>query len=144
MTPLAVSALAAVRAAGGDVKLVGPERLKIIAPEPLPDYLVERLRTAKPELLALLSSAAPPMAFEARITELLDQNPAPSVAGRCAWCGGCETDSAAVIPFGTEPGTHAWLHSGCWRPWQEARRTQAVKALSRIGICSDPTPGKRT
>jgi hypothetical protein len=60
MTALAVDALAAVRAAGGDVKLVSPKRLKVIAPAPLPDYLVDRLRTAKPELLALLSSITPP------------------------------------------------------------------------------------
>lgn len=60
MTALAVDALAAVRAAGGDVKLVGPERLKVIAPAPLPDYLVDRLRTAKSELLALLSNITPP------------------------------------------------------------------------------------
>jgi hypothetical protein len=60
MTALAVDALAAVRAAGGDVKLVGPKRLKVIAPAPLPDYLVDRLRTAKPELLSLLSSTNPP------------------------------------------------------------------------------------
>jgi hypothetical protein len=60
MTALAVDALAAVRAAGGDVKLVGPERLKVIAPAPLPNYLVDQLRTAKPELLALLSGIAPP------------------------------------------------------------------------------------
>lgn len=40
MTALAVDTLAAVRAAGGDVKLVGPERLKVIAPAPLPNYLL--------------------------------------------------------------------------------------------------------
>jgi hypothetical protein len=57
--------LAAVRAAGGDVKLVGPGRLKVVAPAPLPNELVERLRVAKPELLTLLTLATP----HARIVE---------------------------------------------------------------------------
>jgi hypothetical protein len=55
MTPLAADALATVRAAGGDVRIVGPERLKVTAPVPLPNDLVDRLRTVKLELLALLS-----------------------------------------------------------------------------------------
>ncbi len=60
MTALAADALAIVRAAGGDVRMVGPERLKVIAPVPLPDDLVDRLRTVKPELLALLSGPNAP------------------------------------------------------------------------------------
>lgn len=93
-------------------------------------------------------TAAPPMgetlASEARIVEWLNRNPAPSPAGRCAWCGGCETDSAVVVPFGTELGTHAWLHSECWRPWQQARRAAAVKAFGQIGIRSDVAQSEQT
>ena len=93
-------------------------------------------------------TAAPPLgietiASEARIIEWLNRNPTPSPEGRCAWCGRHETDSAAVVPFGTEPGTHAWLHGECWRPWHDARRTEAVKALNRIGIFH-ATPSERT
>lgn len=84
------------------------------------------------------------LAFEARIIEWLDRNPAPSPAGRCAWCGQIESGSASIVPFGTEPGIHAWLHGGCWRPWQEARRAEAVKALSRIGVLSDVAQRERT
>jgi hypothetical protein len=40
--------------------MVGPERLKVIAPVPLPEDLVDRLRTVKPELLALLSGPNAP------------------------------------------------------------------------------------
>jgi hypothetical protein len=54
VTALAVDALAAVRAAGGDVRLVGPYRLKLVAPTALPDDLIERVRAAKPSLLNLL------------------------------------------------------------------------------------------
>jgi hypothetical protein len=64
MTALAVEALEAVRAAGGNVTLVGPERLKLFAPVPLPDHLVDRVRAAKPELVKLLSgSTSPPAAI---------------------------------------------------------------------------------
>jgi hypothetical protein len=55
MTALAADVLATVRAAGGDVRIVGPKRLRVIAPVPLPNDLVDRLRSVKPELLALLS-----------------------------------------------------------------------------------------
>jgi hypothetical protein len=58
MTALAVDALAAVRAAGGRVRLVGPYRLKLIALTALPDDLIERIRAAKPDLLNLLQNRA--------------------------------------------------------------------------------------
>lgn len=67
MTALAAEALATVRAAGGDVRIVGPGRLKVIAPVPLPDDLVGRLRTVKPELLVLLSRP------NASVTEIWDE-----------------------------------------------------------------------
>jgi hypothetical protein len=53
----ATDLLAAVRAAGGDLLAVG-DRLRVTAPEPLPVDLVERLRAAKSELLAMLSTPA--------------------------------------------------------------------------------------
>src|SRR5260370_22635981 len=39
------------------------------------------------------------LAFEARIIEWLNRNPAPSPAGQCAWCGKPETAPAVVLPF---------------------------------------------
>jgi hypothetical protein len=83
-------------------------------------------------------------AFEACIVEWLNQNPAPSQPGRCAWCGEREIKTAVVLPFGSEPGTHAWLHGECWRPWQDARRAQAVKALSRIAGLADAAKSEQT
>jgi hypothetical protein len=90
------------------------------------------------------ATGADTLASEARIVKWLNRNPAPSPAGRCAWCGQFESNSASIVPFGTEPGTHAWLHSECWQPWQEARRAQAVNALSRIGRLSDAAQSERT
>jgi len=58
VTPRARAALAAVRAAGGDVKLRGG-RLKVVAPAPLPAELMERLRAVKPDLLAALAPPEP-------------------------------------------------------------------------------------
>jgi hypothetical protein len=55
MTAVAVNMLAALRAAGGEVKLASPGRLKVVATTPLPDELIEQLRAAKPDLLVLLS-----------------------------------------------------------------------------------------
>ena len=77
--------------------------------------------------------AAEARAYEACIVEWLNRNSAPSPPGRCAWCAQRETDNAVVLPFGTVPGTHTWLHAECWRPWHDARRAQAVTVLSRIG-----------
>ena len=97
----------------------------------IPASLVRRVRDAKNDLIAILSLPAAgeqqdEFSIEARLVQWLDQNPVPSPAGRCAWCGHRETSSAVVVPFGTVPGTHTWLHPRCWRPWQLARRATAI------------------
>jgi len=169
----AAQTLNAARAAGISVDIDG-EDLVLQAPAPPPPAVVEALSRHKADILALLRPmndgwaaedwqafyderagifefdgrmprpAAEAQAFEACVVEWPNRNPAPSPAGRCAWCGGCETDSAAVIPFGIEPGTHAWLHSECWRPWQEARRAQAVEALRLVLRPPDAAQSERT
>jgi hypothetical protein len=68
------------------------------------------------------------------VVEWLNQHPAPSAPGRCAWCGRPESLGAVVLPFGTEPGTHAWLHADCWPVWYEGRRNDAIAALCAMGI----------
>src|SRR5262249_33406515 len=65
------------------------------------------------------------------IVEWLNRNPTPSAPGRCVWCGKAESRDAAVLPYGTELGTHTWLHAECWPAWQEVRRSQATEALMR-------------
>jgi hypothetical protein len=55
----AVDTLAAVRALGGEVRLANSGRLKVVAPAPLPNELIERLRAVKPDLLMLLTSPKP-------------------------------------------------------------------------------------
>jgi hypothetical protein len=77
-------------------------------------------------------------AYECCVIELLNRNPTPSPAGRCVWCGGLETQDAVVLPYGSEPGSHAWLHAECWGPWQVARRAEAVKSLTLMGLSPPP------
>ena len=60
MTTAAVDMLAAVRAIGGDVKLASSGRLKVVAPAPLPNELIEQLRAVKLDLISLLAPHIPP------------------------------------------------------------------------------------
>ena len=92
MTAPAVDALTAVRAAGGEVKLVSPHRLKLIAPRALPDHLIEQVRAAKPELLSLL------------------QNKTDATLGARPNWGDLEEERAAIIEY----------DGGAPHPWAEA------------------------
>jgi hypothetical protein len=74
---------------------------------------------------------------EQAVLRWLDDHPAPSRAGRCAWCGHVETENS-VVPFGTVPGTHAWLHVECWPAWQASRRAQARHALLSEASVQNP------
>jgi len=51
----AVNLLAEIRRSGGDVRLVGCDRLKLVAPTALLPELAERVRASKPMLLAALA-----------------------------------------------------------------------------------------
>jgi hypothetical protein len=74
------------------------------------------------------------MALECCVVEWLNRNPVPSPAGRCARCGKPDSAGTVVLPFGTEPGTHTWLHAECWGAWQQTCRSQATEALTLMGI----------
>jgi hypothetical protein len=76
-------------------------------------------------------------AFECCVVEWLNRNPAPSIAGRCCRCGEVGTPDAVILPYGTEPETHAWLHAECWTDWQEDRRSRAIEALILMGLSPD-------
>jgi hypothetical protein len=39
--------------------------------------------------------------------------------------------SAVVLPFGTEPETHAWLHAACWPAWHQARGPMPLRRCER-------------
>jgi hypothetical protein len=68
------------------------------------------------------------------VVNWLNHHPAPSPPGRCTCCGKTESPGAVLLPFGIEPGKHAWLHTQCWPAWHEARRIDAITALAAMGI----------
>ena len=82
----------------------------------------------------LSRQAAERRAFECTIVEWLNQHTEPSDPGPCAWCGGAETSDARVVPYGTNPVGHAWLHPGCWDAWYQERHRKAASALMGIGF----------
>ena len=167
----AAQALSAARAAGIHLEVDGNDLLLEAASEP-PAVVLDELSRHKTEIVAVLrpgpdgwsaddwqaffDERAGIMEFDGRlsrteaeaqalascIVEWLNRNPTPSAPGRCVWCGQAESRDAAVLPYGTEPGTHTWLHAECWPAWQEVRRFQATEALMRMGVdthdCVEP------
>jgi hypothetical protein len=159
----AIQALSAARAFGIHLELDGDDLL-LEASEPPPDAVLGALSRHKTEIIAMLRpgrdgwsaddwrlyfeeraavaefdgglprAGAEAQAFECCIVAWLNRNPAPSVAGRCAWCGHAGSHNTVVLPFGTEPGTHTWLHPECWPEWRNVRRNQALETLTRNGI----------
>ena len=125
---------------GATVEPAGDRLILRAGPTPIPAALVNRVREAKADLVATLrglkrvqqkrANDSP----EARMVEWLNEHPTPSPPRRCAWCGKMESPGAVVLPFGTEPETHTWLHAECWLAWHQARRADAVAALNAMGI----------
>ena len=139
---------------GATVEPAGDRLILRAGSNAIPAMLVNRVREAKADLMATLAlrkgrglvreerEPARKLAdqqfkhrtLEACIAEWLNQHPAPSRPGRCAWCGKSESPGAVVLPFGTEPGTHAWVHAECWHAWYAGRKADAVAALTAMGI----------
>jgi hypothetical protein len=167
----AAEALKAARAADIKLAIEGNDLLLEAASEP-PAVVLDALRQHKAEVVAMLRSGrdgwsaedwllffeeraaiaeidggslrteAEAQALTCCIVEWLNRNPTPSAPGRCAWCGQAESRDAVVLPYGTEPATHIWLHPECWAAWQDTRRSQAREALARMGIGCIVTGGR--
>jgi hypothetical protein len=140
---------------GATIKPAGDRLILRAGRTPIPAALVGRVRAAKADLLATLAGGAGlpnprsdeekepdrklqhdrigDRTIESRIVEWLNRHPALSQPGRCGWCGGVESSGAAVLPFGTEPGMHAWLHAECWPDWHRTRRAKAAEVLAPGG-----------
>lgn len=159
----AMEALRAARAAGVELRVEG-EALVLEAASPPPADVIDMLSRHKSALVALLrpgrdgwtaqdwkafleeraaiaefDGGVPRQEVEARafgacVVEWLNRNPVRSAPDRCCWCGRAERSADVLIPFGVAPTGHAWLHSGCWEPWREHRRAQAVDFLQALGI----------
>jgi hypothetical protein len=79
-------------------------------------------------------------AFACCVAEWLNRNPVRSPPGRCLGCGGSDNAHEALLPFGTAPAGHAWLHSHCWLVWHADRKAEAGAALSDLGISLRTSP----
>jgi hypothetical protein len=134
---------------GATIKPAGDRLILRAGSTAIPAALIGRVRAAKADLLAMVANTAdsisasdhdkehyckPPydglVGDRSCIIEWLDQHPAPSPPGRCGWCGEPELPGAVILPFGTEPGTHAWLHAECWPGWHRMRRAKAAEMLA--------------
>jgi hypothetical protein len=73
-------------------------------------------------------------AFACCVAEWLNRNPVRSSPGHCRRCGQSEHSQDPLLPFGTAPTGHAWLHSRCWPEWHAHRKAEAVAALSTFEI----------
>jgi hypothetical protein len=67
------------------------------------------------------------------VVRWLDLHPASSESDRCAGCGKPDRPGK-IVPFGTKPLGHAWLHPRCWADWQASRRAEAITALAGFGL----------
>jgi hypothetical protein len=159
----ALDALKAARAADVKIRVEGAD-LVLRAPAPPPATVLDALKLNKPAIVALLRrqisnwtvedweaffderagirerdgglprEQAEALAFDDSIVEWLLRHPVQSRPGLCFGCGRRDEHAGIVVPFGTEPSGHVWLHSDCWPAWHRSRKAEAAAALSAMGI----------
>jgi hypothetical protein len=135
---------------GATIELVEERLLLRAGSTEIPAILVRRIREAKRDLMTALAAgrdrdasrtqedqyeerqagqesggrADGDLGPEGLMIDWLNEHPAPSAPGLCAWCGRPDSLEATVVPFGTEPGTHTW------------HRARMVSALALTGGAS--------
>ena len=159
----AIDALRAARAAKIDVSIEGTH-LVLRAPAPPPPAVIDALKLNKPAIVAILRrelshwnvadwnvffderagiaeyegglsrQEADVLEFQHCVVEWLIRHPVQSSPGLCFGCGRGDEHAGIVVPFGMEASGHVWLHSDCWPAWHAARKTEAVAALTTMGI----------
>jgi len=73
-------------------------------------------------------------AFESCVVEWLNRHFHKSDPNRCAWCGNFDKEGHTIVPFGIDGTGHTWLHPECQQDWHQQRLTEAVAALTDLGI----------
>jgi hypothetical protein len=130
--------LAAVRRAGGDVKLAGPDRLRLIAPAPVLPALAAQVRAAKPLLIAVLASTSS-HAMEAAATDRTSPLSAAEWHTRhrealAYWSALHPADEAAVLAWGEIEDRWHRLHGARWPAWQCAGCDQPIGGLPAMTL----------
>ena len=155
----AVEALQAARTASIELALDGDDLVLRAASAP-PAAMLDALSRHKADIVALLRpghdgwsgedwlaffderagitefdgglprASAEARAFQCCVVEWLNHNPVCSSPGHCLECGGREHKWDKLLPYGTEPTGHAWLHPRCWEIWHAKRKAKAVATLS--------------
>jgi len=84
------------------------------------------------------------LALDHCVVEWLIRHPVQSSPDLCFGCCRGDEHAGIVVPFGTEPSGHVWLHSDCWPAWHRSRKAEAAAALSAMGIGSPRPMSKAT
>jgi hypothetical protein len=100
----ALPLIEAIHRAGGAITLQG-DRLRLSAPEPLPESLLQELRTRKSEVIDHLQHAREPELGEHAV-EPISKETAPPVATVAAWAAGVARLRA--MPAAPNYPQHAW------------------------------------
>ncbi|MBM3567327.1 MAG: hypothetical protein FJX46_01075 [Alphaproteobacteria bacterium] len=159
----ATAILRTARAAGLDLRVDG-DGLVLQAHAPPPPEILDALASNKQEIIDLLRPGrdgwsaedwqahfderagvaefdgglprpdAEARAFECCVVEWMNLSFERSPPGRCRACGGGDHAHDVLLPHGTEPTGHVWLHSRCWPAWHAGRKAEAVEALKAMGI----------
>jgi len=132
--------------------VVSGDNVKVRAPNPPSPELVTRLRSAKPDIIAMHHEwlerlhhyarsydheVASRMAYNVTIsTWHLDYGQVPA-GTHCAGCGKALADQRQVMVL--HDGAHLHDSDACLVAWGEAWRTAASGALQRLGIHKPPT-----
>ena len=161
---IAAAVLSELNARGVTFAAAG-DRLRLRAPAGTmtPD-LLDRVRTHKAELLALLSGAtggggasdwqrwyseraaiiehdggfaraeAEARAFECCVAEWMNQHPPPANEPEDG-CTHCgEPLADDALPFLNGAGGHVWMHGRCHAAWMKRPRAEAEAALAALGV----------
>jgi hypothetical protein len=139
MTARALDILSAIRRNGGDIRLIAPDRLKVVAPATLLPDFVEQARAVKSDLLAALATNAPS-------PETTDHVNAPDEVEARRWrerftartfewsSGKREWQKGRGLAWGDMLNEWHSLHGRRWPAWQCAGCEKLIGGLEPLNL----------